>query len=169
MSSDDKKKVALCVATKSSVKKISYFINNILMECNLLNGLRIEYQIIVCINGDEYEHKINTLKTIYSNCIFLGKKEYGKNDALNVILEYIRDTYDIIHLFDDDVCFKTGSIKVNIEELLKYEGEKKLVGSNFYGITDSKKKLIKKNYLLHRFQLIQIIIILLRGTVIVLG
>ncbi|MEJ1319572.1 hypothetical protein QY890_01030 [Latilactobacillus sakei] len=77
--------------------------------------------------------------------MILNSDNPGKNDALNLILQYSRNhEYDIIHFFDDDIMFKKGSIRKNLETLINYPvGSPILVGSDFK-VNEANLNLLQK-------------------------
>ena len=113
--------------------------------------------IIVCINGvtatggsDPSVARVNDFKAenpaipLY----ILEVEDRGKNNAINEIVAFAKaQQYDIIHLIDDDVGFKDGSILLNIEELIFHSAivsSPVCVGSHFLAVRHDFRHFYRK-------------------------
>jgi hypothetical protein len=110
--------------------------------------------IVICINGEG--DKLNLKKEIekfQAHCqplsiILLETEISGKNNALNLIINYARKIKaTILHLVDDDVIFRKGTLLLNTKTLILKKQSQKLpvlVGANFKGIRHSMSYFLKQ-------------------------
>ena len=133
----------LALPTCSSEDKINYFLDNIKEEISKLGDSDYDISILVYINGKGAKEKKEEIlfKGNAEIIVIADDKCIGKNDAMNNMVKYMRkQKVDIVHFFDDDVILAPGSLKLNIDTLVREtsDGNKKLiVGSNFYGRVDN--------------------------------
>ncbi len=150
-----KQKILIGVPTTRSSAYISKTLSHYLTE---INHLRDEYpnlSLAICLNGvrdNEYEKTRNTIQLFIKEqdqmkIELLEHDQQSKNEAINIILNYAKkERCDILHLLDDDVQIKLGSISENLSALIAKTKEYEcpvLVGSHY--LAKSKRLLACQN------------------------
>ena len=135
-----KKNVLIAMPTINSHSYILKTLNRIYNELLLINKFT-DCELLICLNGTNDDYKTKNLLLNFKknnseiNIILHEEIIGGKNNAINIMIDYAKNNNkDIIHFIDDDIDFKPKSILINIITLIEKEIKYKvpfLIGSNF--------------------------------------
>jgi len=143
-------KALIVVPTHDSAQYIELSLMKYMFELDLLKKHYPDSEMLVVANGKRRLQTQKVLETALEtfkdrkDC-FVAISEQGKNNAINHAIKYARrHGFDAIHLLDDDVSLKVGSVHKNCEWLFYPGGKTTVVGSKFKVSEVSVADMIKK-------------------------